>query len=347
MSDRSPGAASHRPAGAAGAGRDRLKALRRPVAAGGAPGEPSPFADGAAPTAAGGWVPEPIDVEVVDGPAGGRGAGRSGPWGALAAKWVPDGLRGARIDPGRRGAALLSVVAALAAVIAAVGVWWSRPTADPVPDAAPPALLTVSGEAGGTASDRMAAPARSSGAPEASADAPADGPADSLADAPAAPTTAPPAPGSGPILVSVTGRVRNPGVVTVPADARVADAIAAAGGVLDTAELTGLNLAAHVADGASVVVAGPGGSSLEAEAAGGPGPLSGATAAGDNGAGRVNINTADVEALQQLSGVGPVTAGAIVEYRTRHGRFTDLRQLQEVSGIGPVSFARIAPHATL
>ncbi len=287
------------------------------------------------------------DAATMGGPGGRAWAARmvrSGPWGALAEKWVPDSMRDARINPGRRGAALLSVVAALAAVVAAVGVWWSRPEPTPVLGAASSADPSVIGTSG---AEPAIGGIRSGGAmaePSAAGGAPGSGNPSSAATTVA--STAPTRP-PDPILVSVTGRVRNPGLVTVPADARVADAIAAAGGVLDSTELTGINLAAHVTDGASVVVAGPNGSSVEAETVvAGSDSTVGGPGAGPSAA-LININTADSQALQQLSGVGPVTAGAIIEYRSRHGRFTDLKQLQEVSGIGPATFARIAPHVTL
>lgn len=287
------------------------------------------------------------DADAMGAPGGRAWASRmvrSGPWGALAEKWVPDSMRDARINPGRRGAALLSVIAALAAVVAAVGVWWSRPEPTPVLGTASSADPSVIGTSG---AEPTIGGSRSGGAATGtSAAGGTPGTGDPSGAATTAASTAPTRP-HDPILVSVTGRVRNPGLVTVPADARVADAIAAAGGVLDSAELTGINLAAHVTDGASVVVAGPNGSSVEAETVvAGPDSTAGGHGAGPDAA-LININTADSQALQQLSGVGPVTAGAIIEYRSQHGRFTDLKQLQEVSGIGPATFARIAPHVTL
>lgn len=269
-------------------------------------------------------------VEVVQGgrPDWAKRLVRSGPWGVLAEKWVPETFREARVDPGRRGAVLLLVVAALAAVIAAVGVWWSRPEPAPVPASAVTPLVSPGPTIGTAGSSAAAEPAGPHTAATASGSA-------TLSTTSAAPP--------GPILVSVTGRVRRPGLVTVPSDSRVADAIAAAGGVLDAADLTGLNLAAHVSDGTSIVVAGPAGSSVQDEVAA-SGDASGPGAAEPD---KVNINSADLQALQRLPGVGPVTAAAIVEYRTQHGPFTDVAQLQEVSGIGPVTFARIEPHATL
>ncbi len=302
-----------------------------------------------------GWVP--------DRRAPGSGRGRAwaarlttaGPWGELAEKWVPEQLRGARVDPKRRGAVLLSAVAAIAAVAAALGVWWSRPQPTPVPAAANAASATASllgasspsgagspdggrGRAGGTAADMPVA------ALEPDTGTAGDGPAPPGQDGGrATPTRPAAAEPSGTIVVSVTGNVRRPGVVAVRADARVADAIAAAGGALDATDLTGLNLAAHLEDGSSVVVVGSGRSTVTAVDDAGARDSS-----AEGGADvRISLNSADATALQTLSGIGPVTAEAIIAYRTEHGPFTDPAQLQEVSGIGPATFARLEPHVTL
>jgi competence protein ComEA len=286
-----------------------------------------------------GWVP---DRRV---PGSGRGrawAARlttAGPWGELAEKWVPEPLRGARIDPKRRGALVLSAVAAVAAIAAALGVWWSRPQPIPVPAAAT-SSVSVAAASLGAPSDTGRA---EGGTPTAGAAAATGEPRASAERSDPTPVSGSPAP-TGTIVVSVTGNVRSPGVVSVPADARVADAIAAAGGALDDSDLPGLNRAARLVDGSSVVVAGSGGSTVTVETAdaGADEVGSGSTAGA-----KVNLNTADATALQTLSGVGPVTAAAIVAYRTEHGPFTDLAQLQEVSGIGPATFARLQPHVTL
>ena len=279
---------------------------------------------------------------------------RRGPWGQLAERWVPESVRGARVSPGRRGAVVLSVIAALAAVVAAVGVWWGRPSPTPVtPVALPPAASAQAGAAGSASGSARPPAAGTLGATNLAMNEPvkptaaAKGTAAPAIAATSGPTAASTV-RSGPILVSVTGQVRHPGVVTVPADARVADAIAAAGGVLDPDDLTGLNLAAHLSDGDSVVVAGPGGSTVDAESS----PAGRATPAvpgvqGSAASSPIDLNTADEAALEALPGVGPVTAAAIVSWRTDHGPFTSVDQLQAIPGIGPAKFAQISPHVTV
>lgn len=251
---------------------------------------------------------------------------------------MPESLRGARVDPKRRGALLLSAVAAIAAVAAALGVWWSRPQPTPVLPGASVGSTARAATSLGVDPDTDGGGARDLGTVQGGSDATDT---EQAADLVAAPDSPAPPDAAGTIVVSVTGDVHHPGLVTVPTDARVADAIAAAGGALDDSELTGLNLAARLTDGASVVVTGSGSAVT---------PDSIATGSADGGAStdaKISLNAADAAALQTLSGVGPVTAAAIVAYRTEHGPFTDLAQLQEVSGIGPATFARLEPHVTL
>jgi len=142
--------------------------------------------------------------------------------------------------------------------------------------------------------------------------------------------------------VHVTGEVRRPGVVRLAVGARVHEAIAAAGGATTKADLGTLNLAAVLTDGSQVVVArqGAGGSSLQP---GQPGQVS----APGSGSPKLNLNSATAEQLEQLPGVGPVTAASIVAWRDQHGRFTRVDELQEVDGIGPKTFARLEPHVTV
>lgn len=135
---------------------------------------------------------------------------------------------------------------------------------------------------------------------------------------------APTAGASGEMLVDVQGAVARPGLVRLPAGARVADAIAAAGGYADQADLlaaaTGLNLAATLSDGAQVFVP------IQGVAAAPAGGGSGGT--GPAGGGLVNLNTASPEALEALPGIGPVTVQKIVAARQERP-FATLDELVE------------------
>lgn len=130
--------------------------------------------------------------------------------------------------------------------------------------------------------------------------------------------------GSGDALVvHVAGAVRRPGVYRMPAGSRVDDAVSRAGGAAARAELEAVNLAARLADGQQVVV--------PERIAGGAAAATGAAA------GPISLGTATVEQLEEIDGIGPVTAGAIVEYRDEHGGLSSIEQLDEVSGIGPAT----------
>ena len=240
----------------------------------------------------------------------------NGRWGRFAELWVPEPLRNARLDPGRRGMVVLVLVAAIAAVATAFGVWRDRPEPRPIETS------TVAALSAGAASPAGMAVATT-------------------------PTTFDAAPAATQIVVSVTGLVASPGVVRLPADSRVADAIAAAGGAQPGANLTGINLAAKLADGDSVVVtdtpapAGDRTATAQGSGAAGAGP------AGPQPSGVVNLNTADEAALDTLPGVGPVMAQNIVAWREANGKFTSIEQLQEISGIGPSRYAQLAPLVTV
>lgn len=151
------------------------------------------------------------------------------------------------------------------------------------------------------------------------------------------------------VRVHVLGAVRRPGVVSLSAGARVQDAVDAAGGLTDQARPGELNLAAPLVDGQQVVVGDarrPGGEVRGAEPGSGAG--SGAPGGGSSGArGKLNLNTATVDQLDALPGVGPVTAQKIVAWRTEHKRFTKVAELQEVPGIGPKSYADLEPLVTV
>lgn len=133
------------------------------------------------------------------------------------------------------------------------------------------------------------------------------------------------------LVVSVVGKVVNGGLVRLPPGSRVADAIAAAGGATDGADLLSINMAQRVADGDQILLGGEG---LPAA----PPPTAGAP---KSPGAKVNLNNATEAELDGLPGVGPVTATAIVAWRTANGRFTDVAQLGEVDGIGPARLAKL------
>ncbi|MFF8974027.1 helix-hairpin-helix domain-containing protein [Streptomyces sp. NPDC014995] len=138
------------------------------------------------------------------------------------------------------------------------------------------------------------------------------------------------------IVVDVSGKVRKPGIHRLPAGSRVVDALTAAGGVRPGTNTDGLNRARFLVDGEQVVVGGP-------AAGGATGPGTGAGPAGGSVGGApaapVSLNTATVEQLDTLPGVGPVLAQHIVDYRTQHGGFRSVDELREVNGIGERRFA--------
>uniref|UniRef100_UPI0028121D6A ComEA family DNA-binding protein n=1 Tax=Cellulomonas sp. TaxID=40001 RepID=UPI0028121D6A len=156
-------------------------------------------------------------------------------------------------------------------------------------------------------------------------------PADTAA--PAVPTQAP----AGRVVLHVVGAVGAPGLVTLPTDARVADAVTAAGGAAADADLGALNLARTVVDGEQIQVPRAG----EAAPAPAPGTTHGAGAPAPV-AGLLDLNSADAAALDALPGVGPVLAERILERRAQ-APFTSVDELDEVSGIGPAVLERLRP----
>lgn len=164
-----------------------------------------------------------------------------------------------------------------------------------------------------------------------------------------APAGAPPA---AEVYVHVVGRVRSPGVITVPAGARVEEAIKGAGGVREGADLAQVNLARPVVDGEQVVVPREGGATPVAGGVPAPaGPTAPGAPGGPSGtagpSAPVDLNTADQATLETLPGVGPVLAARIVEWRTTNGGFTTVEELDEVSGIGEKLYAQISPKVTV
>ncbi|WP_207628010.1 ComEA family DNA-binding protein [Streptomyces sp. KO7888] len=149
----------------------------------------------------------------------------------------------------------------------------------------------------------------------------------------AAPTTGAGAGAEAEIVVDVGGKVRKPGVHSLPAGSRVEDALRAAGGVKPGTKTDGLNRARFLVDGEQVMV----GASAPAPPPG-PGTASGGQA-GAGPAAPVSLNTATTDQLDTLPGVGPVLAQHIIDYRTQHGGFRSVDELREVNGIGERRFA--------
>ncbi|MFF3482052.1 helix-hairpin-helix domain-containing protein [Streptomyces sp. NPDC002701] len=146
------------------------------------------------------------------------------------------------------------------------------------------------------------------------------------------------------IMVDVSGKVREPGVHRLPAGSRVADALKAAGGVRPGTDTAGLNRARFLVDGEQVVVGVPptvaGSGATGASGSAGPGGAGpGGAGPGAAPAAPVALNTATLEQLDTLPGVGPVLAQHIMDYRTQHGGFRSVDELREVNGIGDRRFA--------
>jgi competence protein ComEA len=141
-----------------------------------------------------------------------------------------------------------------------------------------------------------------------------------------APISAPTAP--PPLVVDIAGAVRRPGLYHLSGSARIADAIARAGGPTPKADLEQVNLAAPLADGEQVVVPRRGARGTAASAPGAPGAP-------------VQLSTATAEQLDTLPGIGPVTAQKIIDYRAQHGAFRSVDELDAIPGIGPARIEQL------
>ena len=239
---------------------------------------------------------------------------RSRPWISGSAGWLQDRLPAplqGRVAVGSAHVAVIAVLAATALAITSYAVLKGRSDTQLVPAAQPAQSLVPT-----------ATPAEepTAGNPSAVRGQAAVG---------------------GQVVVDVAGKVRRPGVATLPAGSRVIDAIHKAGGVRRGVNLSSLNLARVLVDGEQILVGVPTVSGVSPSAASGSGSTS-----GTNGA-LVNINTAMLDQLESLPGVGPVTAQKILDWRSAHGAFSAVDDLLEVDGIGPKTLADIAPHATL
>lgn len=219
--------------------------------------------------------------------------------------------RAALVGPGfiRAHVTVVTVLVLLGLVGAGWALFRARPVAVTAPGAAVPVSTVAPGAPGGPASATAAA-----------------------------------TPGPAQIVVHVVGAVRRPGLVELADGARVQDALDAAGGLTRDARPGRLNLAQLLADGQQMVIgtARNPGSEVRDQAA--PPAATAGSSAGPRGTAVLDLNRAGPTELEQLPGVGPVTAAAIVAWRTQHGRFSTVAELQQVDGIGPKTYAQIAPH---
>ena len=151
------------------------------------------------------------------------------------------------------------------------------------------------------------------------------------------PTAEPVTPTPATINVYVSGAVKKPDVYALPLNSIVKDAITAAGGATTDADLDRINLATHLADQMQVYVP------RQGEAA--PPPPNGS--APDSPTEKININTASVEELDKLPGIGPSIAKAIIDYRTTSGLFKQIEDINAVKGIGDALYAKIKDQITV
>jgi competence protein ComEA len=147
-----------------------------------------------------------------------------------------------------------------------------------------------------------------------------------------------PSPSPADILVYVTGWVRKPGVYQLHQGERVVDAIRMAGGPKPGADLASVNLAAFLTDAQQITVAKRGAAPVGGSGTSGTGPAEAAP---------VNLNTATLEELETLPGIGPALAQRIIDYRAEHGPFGSVDDLMNVSGIGEKRLADIRSKVTV
>lgn len=282
--------------------------------------------DAAGASGADPWPVQPAPV----GEPGRHSRRRPTSWSGRGVAWLQDRLpatlRG-RVSLGTGHVAVLAVVAAVALAVTAYVTIRARPTVTAVPQAHTSVATSPAGASG-----------RSRGSSGQSAPVAFPSPA----GAPGADPTAAAGAGAagGSVVVDVAGKVRRPGVETLPAGSRVVDAIRQAGGARPGVDLTSLNLARVLVDGEQILVGVAAAPGVAASASSSPG----ASPADDA---LVNLNTATLEQLDGLPGVGPVTAQKILDWRTAHGSFTSIDELLEVDGIGEKTLADMAPRLTL
>jgi competence protein ComEA len=151
---------------------------------------------------------------------------------------------------------------------------------------------------------------------------------------------------AGAVIVDVEGKVAKPGVRTLPTGSRILDAINAAGGALPGTDLTSLNQAQVLVDGEQVLVGVTPPPQDDAGTATGHGKK-GRGRAGLGSMEPVHLNTATIDDLEQLPGIGPALAQRVIDYRTQHGAFHAVDELRQVSGLGGQRFENIAPMVAL
>lgn len=151
-----------------------------------------------------------------------------------------------------------------------------------------------------------------------------------------------------PIKVHVVGAVSLPGVYQLPADSRIEDAMKAAGGPSESADVASLNLATPLRDGQQVAIPGKdtppspsGGSSSPAPPAASASPRPAAMSTPVGPAGKTNLNTATRQELEALPGIGVVLAGRILEYRTAHGGFTSIEELKDSKLLNSSTYEKV------
>lgn len=273
--------------------------------------EPSAGAPSAAPAVTPAVTPGGLP------PGAGRHAHRPVAPSVAIGGWLQDRLPATLQGRVRLGVGQLAVLAVLVAAALGATAWWVV-RADGGAATLPPVSATPSALA-----------PLPTGTPPA---------ATSSAAAPAGVASASP---TDTIVVDVAGKVRRPGIATLPLGSRVVDALEAAGGARPGARLGTLNLARVLTDGEQVVVGVAAPAGVAASAAGEPAPGAGGSTP------MVNLNSATQTELEELPGVGPVTAQSILAFRSEHGAFTAVDELLEVSGIGDATLAKIAPYVTL
>ena len=147
-----------------------------------------------------------------------------------------------------------------------------------------------------------------------------------------------PSPTPQPIQVYVTGSVEHPGVFYLPRESRLVDAVRAAGGFMEGADIAAVNLAQVLKDADRIDIPGTSPFATPQLTIGGGGLL--VTPTPPKGA-AVNINTATQELLETLPGIGPTTAKAILDYRQDVGPFATIDDLLKVPGIGPTTLEEL------